>query len=92
MTPGGFEPPLSDRKSDVLDLARRWGRRSPHNLRIGACLSTGRKTPTDRRQYALGQAVGRSPEPSWKREREGVCTNENGPSNALLSPLTDALA
>lgn len=25
MTPGGFEPPLPDRKSGVLGLTRRWG-------------------------------------------------------------------
>jgi hypothetical protein len=33
MTPGGFEPPLSDRKSDVLDRARRWGRHALNTLR-----------------------------------------------------------
>ncbi len=27
LTPGGFEPPLPDRKSGVLDLTRRWGLR-----------------------------------------------------------------
>src|SRR5580704_10043211 len=96
MTPGGFEPPLSDRKSDVLDRARRWGRvAAPQFSGLALFVNRLKGKGTGKVRWKEGGDrnghVSRIESPTVA-DHSFVATgrgNENGPSTSMLSPLID---